>query len=74
MAIGAAVARFDLQQNPPARIVVIATPLAAPCGACRQCLAEFGLEMTVHCVDAADHRRMESYKIADLLPNTFRLG
>jgi len=73
MAVGAAVARYDLRQFPPTQMVVIAHPLAAPCGACRQFLAEFSLELEVVCVDAFDHQRRQNYKISELLPNNFRL-
>ena len=73
MAVGAAVARYDLRQFPPKQMVVIAHPLAAPCGACRQFLAEFSLELEVICVDAFDHQRRQNYKISELLPNNFRL-
>ena len=73
MAVGAAVARYDLLQFPPRQIVVMAHPLAAPCGACRQFLAEFSLDLEVVCVDASDHQQRKVYKVSDLLPNNFRL-
>jgi cytidine deaminase len=73
MAIGAAVAKYDLIQNPPLRIVVAASPVAAPCGACRQVLAEFGLDLEVYCIDADDPTSQQSYKISELLPNSFQL-
>ncbi len=73
MAVGAAVARYDLRQYPPQQMVVMAHPLAAPCGACRQFLSEFSLELEVVCVDALEHQRRQIYKISDLLPNNFRL-
>lgn len=73
MAVGAAVARYDLLQFPPRQIVVMAHPLAAPCGACRQFLAEFSLDLEVVCVDANDHQQRKVYKMSDLLPNNFRL-
>ncbi len=73
MAIGAAVAKFDLLQYPPQRIVITASPIAAPCGACRQVLAEFGLELEVVCLDPKAPTSWQTYKISDLLPNSFRL-
>jgi cytidine deaminase len=67
VALGAAVAagvrRF--------RRLVVATevdPPAAPCGACRQALAEFGLEILVEAVGAAQVRR---WRLGDLLPDPF---
>jgi cytidine deaminase len=67
MAIGAAVAagarRF--------RRVVVTTevdPPAAPCGACRQLLAEFGLETEIIGVGPGAERR---WRLAALLPDAF---
>ena len=52
------------------RAVVVsdADPPAAPCGACRQVLAEFGAELRV---DAVGPRRTASWTIAELLPAAF---
>lgn len=52
------------------RIVVVTEshPPAAPCGACRQALAEFGLDITVEAVGATQVRR---WRLADLLPDPF---
>ena len=41
----------------------------APCGACRQFLAEFSPDMEVLCAKAGD--RYVSYKLSELLPYTF---
>ncbi len=67
MALGAAVAagarRFTR--------VVVATdvdPPAAPCGACRQLLAEFGTDLEVIAAGPASERR---WKLAALLPDAF---
>ncbi len=67
VAVGAAVAagarRF--------RRIVIATgasPAAAPCGACRQVLAEFGAGLIVEAVGPKDARR---WVLKDLLPDRF---
>jgi cytidine deaminase len=73
MAIGAAAAKFNLLEYPPQQIVVTASPVAAPCGACRQVLAEFGLELEVVCIDPRDPTSQQKYKISELLPNNFRL-
>ncbi|HWP38751.1 MAG TPA: hypothetical protein VNL18_14490, partial [Gemmatimonadales bacterium] len=52
------------------RIVIAtdATPPAAPCGACRQVLAEFGVDLEVVSV-GPDERR--AWRLADLLPDRF---
>ncbi len=73
MALGAAIAATDLRKHAPKRIVVVAKPLATPCGACRQCLAEFGLDWEALCVDASDLKLRTSFQIQELLPNNFRL-
>ena len=52
------------------RVVVVtdASPPSAPCGACRQVLAEFGREMMVESVGPGGSRR---WKLAELLPDSF---
>ena len=52
------------------RVVVVtdASPPSAPCGACRQVLAEFGREMIVESVGPGGSRR---WKLAELLPDSF---
>ncbi len=67
MALGAAVTAGvrDLRR------VVVTTdvePPAAPCGACRQLLAEFGLATEVVAVGPASQRR---WTMRDLLPDAF---
>ena len=49
-------------------IVVGSEPPAMPCGACRQVLAEFGLDMEVTAIGPA--RRMQ-WILRDLLPDAF---
>jgi cytidine deaminase len=67
MAIGAAVAAG-------ARVftrIVVATdvdPPASPCGACRQLLAEFGLDLEVIAVGPETERR---WTLRELLPDAF---
>jgi cytidine deaminase len=52
------------------RIVVAtdASPASAPCGACRQVLAEFGADMIVVAVGPGGSRR---WRLNELLPDTF---
>ena len=49
-------------------VVTDSDPPGAPCGACRQVLAEFGLDMEVTAIGPA--RRMQ-WRLRDLLPNAF---
>jgi cytidine deaminase len=67
VAVGAAVAAGAKRFT---RIVIVtdATPAAAPCGACRQVLAEFGPDLVVEAVGARDRRR---WVLKDLLPDRF---
>ena len=67
MAVGAAVAagKRSLKR------VVVATavePPATPCGACRQLLAEFGLDLEIVAVGPSSERR---WKLKELLPEAF---
>jgi cytidine deaminase len=52
------------------RIVVVSDsdPPASPCGACRQMLAEFGLDIRV---DAVGPGQAQSWTLAELLPDAF---
>jgi cytidine deaminase len=52
------------------RVVVVSDsdPPAAPCGACRQVLSEFGKDFRV---DAVGPKRSVSWTIAELLPAAF---
>ncbi len=49
-------------------VVTDADPPAAPCGACRQVLSEFGADMTV---DAVGPARSNRWSLRDLLPAAF---
>lgn len=62
-AVGAGAGRFR-------RIVVASdsTPPASPCGACRQVLAEFGLELEVRAVSPGGE---QVWRLGDLLPDAF---
>lgn len=43
----------------------------APCGACRQVLAEFADDLTILLVDAEDPSRIVEVRLAELLPGRF---
>src|SRR5918997_3617638 len=62
-AVSAGVRRFR-------RAVVVSDvdPPAAPCGACRQVLAEFGLDLPI---DGVGTRGMVRWRLSDLLPAAF---
>lgn len=67
VAIGTAVAAGTRKIR---RVVVVtdASPPSAPCGACRQVLAEFGRDMIVDAIGPGGSRR---WKLAELLPDSF---
>lgn len=67
VAIGAAVAAGARRFR---RLVIVtdAAPAAAPCGACRQVLAEFGAGLVIESVGPKDSRR---WVLKDLLPDRF---
>ena len=52
------------------RVVVVtdSEPPASPCGACRQFLAEFGLDLEVQAIGPRSTRR---WRLAELLPASF---
>ena len=52
------------------RAVVVSDvdPPAAPCGACRQVLAEFGLDLPI---DGVGSKQMVSWRLSELLPAAF---
>ena len=52
-------------------IAVAAHPLASPCGACRQFIAEFGGEIEVVCVDAESPEDFKKWRADELLPDRF---
>jgi cytidine deaminase len=50
-------------------LAVVSETMAAPCGACRQVLAEFGLGATVIIADLGEGRRITT--VGDLVPLAF---
>ena len=55
-------------------IAIVADRLVAPCGACRQVLAEFCDEdFPVHIATAADPTSVETHLLGNLLPERFQL-
>jgi cytidine deaminase len=52
-------------------IAIAASPLASPCGACRQFIAEFGSEIEVISVDSNDPGTSKSWLSKALLPDRF---
>ncbi|MGC8827396.1 MAG: cytidine deaminase, partial [Anaerolineae bacterium] len=52
-----------------AAIAIASSNGASPCGACRQVLAEFGLDMLVISVDMDD--RVRQWRLEELLPASF---
>ncbi len=54
--------------------IAVATPDArrvAPCGMCRQALAEFGLDLVVLMTDGRPDAPIEAARLGDLLPRAF---
>jgi cytidine deaminase len=54
--------------------VAIASPgAAAPCGACRQFLTEFGKEIDILLIDTDNPKNIKEIALNDLLPQQFNL-
>lgn len=70
VALGAAVATGRRRFRRIA-IVTDSTPPAAPCGACRQALAEFGLDLEVLASNGEVERQ---WSLRELLPDAFGPG
>lgn len=73
VALGAAVAAGARHFT---RVVVVtdSSPPAAPCGACRQALAEFGGDLMVEAVGRDGAQGKRRWRLADLLPDGFTRG
>ncbi len=57
------------------RIVIVASPIAAPCGACRQVMSQFFADdAEIIAVDAGDDAKKLQWTMRELLPDRFRLG
>ena len=54
-------------------VAIAATPLASPCGACRQFIFEFGDDIQVISVDATEPTSRQQWTSKELLPSGFRL-
>lgn len=67
MAVGAAVAA-GRQRLVRVAVASAVDPPATPCGACRQLLAEFGLDLEIITVGPASERR---FRLRELLPEAF---
>ena len=67
MALGAAVAA-GVKRIARVLVATDVDPPAAPCGACRQLLAEFGLTMEIRAVGPTTERR---WTLGELLPDAF---
>lgn len=53
-------------------IAVAASPLASPCGACRQFIVEFGKDIPVISVDPADpENQIRRWTSGELIPDSF---
>jgi cytidine deaminase len=53
-------------------IAVAATPLASPCGACRQFIVEFGKSIPVISVDPSDpETQIKRWTSGELIPDSF---
>lgn len=67
MAVGAAVAAGKRKLKRVA-VATAVEPPATPCGACRQLLAEFGLDLEIIAVGPSSERR---WRLRELLPEAF---
>ena len=56
------------------KIVVAASPLASPCGACRQSIVEFGSEIEVVSINANDPEELRRWQIRELIPDHFEFS
>ena len=52
-------------------IAIAASPLASPCGACRQFIVEFGKDISVITFDPADPSQVKAWTSQELIPESF---
>jgi cytidine deaminase len=52
-------------------IAIAATPLASPCGACRQFIVEFGKNIHVISINADDPDKIREWTSGELIPDSF---
>ncbi len=56
-------------------LVVVASPLASPCGSCRQVLSEFfDDQVTIAAFEAGKPEHSTVWTMSELLPDPFRFG
>ncbi|APR82289.1 Cytidine deaminase [Minicystis rosea] len=61
------------ERNPVALVVVTRGPkIGTPCGACRQTLAEFALDLPIRLITESDVAPAQMTSLAALLPDAFR--
>ena len=58
-------------ENSFAALAVATADAAAPCGACRQVLAEYCDELTILLVDARDTNSVREVRLSELFPERF---
>jgi cytidine deaminase len=54
------------------RVVVAASPLASPCGACRQFIVEFGADIEIIGINANQLTDIRRWTIGELIPHHFK--
>jgi len=54
-------------------IAIVTSGGMPPCGACRQCMAEFNNDIIVLMVDADDLTQVKEQRLSELLPSSFKL-
>lgn len=60
-------------ETEPVAIAVCCPGGGSPCGACRQVLAEFGVDYRVLIVDSDTRQTVAQWRVGDLIPGVFRL-
>lgn len=55
-------------------IAIAASPLAPPCGACRQFMAEFNTRLDIISIDTGNSRKQSRWSLTELLPQQFQFS